>query len=325
VAPGTAGRTATPLAAWLSRITRVSRRRSVRLGALALALLFLIAVLRSHWQGLSAYRFTIRAWPLVLSLLLLATAWLLEVVLWRFVLSRLGYRLPLVRASGVWFLSNIVRYIPGNVWQFLGMMELAADSGVPRAVTMTSVALHQVLSNLAGLLVGAYVIVAGGRLTAYRYVALAALLMLALAIVAPRLLPRLLGWLVHLGGGQPAPVRLTPWANLALLVFYAVYWLLAGLAFWQLGMALNLPLGGLPGLCVSAFALAYVSGYLSLLTPSGLGVREGVLVLLLSAALPGSGVALLAIAARVWMVSGELLATAASAALNRSLLRIGSG
>ena len=48
-------------------------------------------------------------------------------------------------------------------------------------------------------------------------------------------------------------------------------------------------------------------GFLSLLTPSGLGVREGILALLLAQVFAAPLPTVIAIVARLWMVLAELL------------------
>ena len=70
--------------------------------------------------------------------------------------------------------------------------------------------------------------------------------------------------------------------------------------------------GAVPWL-IAAFAAAYVLGYLSMLTPSGLGVREGVLVLLLEPLFPEPLPVVIALAARIWMTLGELGAAGVAA------------
>jgi hypothetical protein len=55
-----------------------------------------------------------------------------------------------------------------------------------------------------------------------------------------------------------------------------------------------------------------VIGYLSLLTPSGLGVREGILALLLTEVFAAPLPTIIAIVARLWMVLAELLGAGVS-------------
>ena len=93
-----------------------------------------------------------------------------------------------------------------------------------------------------------------------------------------------------------------------LLLRYLVVWLAMGLSFAALARALTpYPLDVVPYL-VASWAAAYVIGYLSLLTPSGLGVREGILALLLTEVFAAPLPTVIAIVARLWMVLAELLA-----------------
>ena len=57
------------------------------------------------------------------------------------------------------------------------------------------------------------------------------------------------------------------------------------------------------------YAVAWNIGFLSLVTPSGLGVREGVLSLLLTTVLPPATATLTALLSRLWTLSAELLIT----------------
>ena len=288
--------------------------------ALVLALGFLALLLRSQWQALQAYRWQVRTPWLLASVAVLAASGLWELSTWRRILAGLGGRLRWLRAAQTWFLSNIVRYIPGNVWQFLGMAELAADDGVSRVSVFTSIALHQAFSTGVGLLVAAlYLAVAGHGpvLDALRPALLLA--PLGLLLCHPRVLQALLGWLTR-RLNRPAPVvTLTLSQIVGLLFSYLIAWLLAGVAFALLIAALTPVSREQFVALVAIWAAAYVLGYLSLLTPSGLGVREGVLVTLLTPLFPQPLPVIIALAARVWTVAVEaLLALAALATRTRT-------
>ena len=58
---------------------------------------------------------------------------------------------------------------------------------------------------------------------------------------------------------------------------------------------------------IATWAAAYVIGYLSLLTPGGLGVREGVMILLLAPLFPAPVPTIIALAARLWMIVAEVV------------------
>ncbi len=61
------------------------------------------------------------------------------------------------------------------------------------------------------------------------------------------------------------------------------------------------------GIFSTCYAFAWLVGFLSFLTPGGLGVREGLLGLLLANYMPTSQATLIALLCRVWMLSAEIV------------------
>ena len=61
------------------------------------------------------------------------------------------------------------------------------------------------------------------------------------------------------------------------------------------------------GILTACFAFAWIVGFLSFLTPGGLGIREGLLGLLLSNYMIPSQATNVALLCRLWMLSAEIL------------------
>jgi len=292
---------------------------------LAAALFFLGGVLYRQWDQVRAYPWQL-AWPwLAGSFVVLEVTWLLQVALWRWLLGRLGGPLGLAQAWRIWWLSNIIRYIPGNVWQYLGMVYLCQEAGIGQVQTLTSVILHQAVSIGAGLAVaGLYFLLTWDVALGARLLPFLVALPVALFLLQPRVFGRAINALLVRLGRQPIQFALTSRDLLALFVAHVISWLLYGLGFYLfVRAAYPVGLSELPRLG-AAFAAAYVIGFLSLLTPSGLGVREGVLLYLLSLSLPLPVATVLAVASRLWLIVGELASTAGALALRGSGNR-GSG
>jgi uncharacterized membrane protein YbhN (UPF0104 family) len=281
----------------------------VRMAALFVALVFMAALIASQWQALQSYQWQFRPVWLIPSFALLAAAWLLELSVWRFVLAGLGGRLRWRRASQTWFLSNIVRYIPGNIWQFLGMAELAADDGVSRVATFASIGVHQVLVTLVGIVLAAvYFALAGQDAWPETVRALLWLAPLLLILCSPPILRRSLNWLLRMLKRPPIDVTLT-WGQVgAAMLGYAAVWLLMGSGFAFLAGSITPITAAQFVALVAAWAAAYVIGYLSILTPSGLGVRELVMIVLLTPLFPAPVPTVIALTARLWMVLVEIVA-----------------
>jgi hypothetical protein len=294
-------------------------KRLIRLAQplfLVLALVFIGLLVRAQWTELSAYEWRLHAGWLLLSGSLLIGSAFVEVAMWRTILGWVGGRLGYVDAARIWFASILVRYIPGNIWQPLGMTVLAQERGVRAAATVASIAIYQAVSLLSVIPFLSGYLLAGGNIAGVELPMPAP--WLAILITAPVLI--LLGrpaWLIgalnlalvrlkraplttHLGSGQLLPILLAAMGN----------WLLWGVAFTALTLSLHTfdpaHFRQVASLLLVAYPIAYAIGYVSFLTPGGLAVREGALVLLLLPVL-GSVVTVAALAMRLWQVVLELL------------------
>src|SRR4029450_9782627 len=295
-----------------------ARRRSRWLTVAVLAVVggFFVATLAARWNDVISLNWRLEPGLFVLATVLLALSYGLVAWFWGVALHRAAGTRPATGAR-IWFLSNLARYVPGNVWSYVGAVELARREGVARRTTLAVMALTQVLSVgvavLAGLpvllaerarlgrpaLLGAAVVAVGA--------ALAALFRRQLLALARRRLP----------GFDPA--ELTPSAGtvVLLVVGYAAYWAITGLAFAALVASLApLAAGDIP-LVVAAYAAAYAAGFLALLTPAGLGIREGRLAVALAPVLPAGPALVVALVSRLWMMLVELAGAAVAPLVRR--------
>ncbi len=272
---------------------------------------FFAFALSSRWHQVSAVKWSLDLKFFALACLALTLSYALVAGLWAVALASVT---PTAVAAGVriWFLANLARYVPGNVWSFVGAVELARRTGAPRRTTLAVMALTQALSVGLALLVGLPVLLAEwARLGRPALLGLAVVVALALLVLVlwrplerrvrasyPNLGPALDRLLRRGGGGA-----------------------LTGLAFAALIRAIfPLPASAIP-LAVAGYAAGYAVGFLSLLTPAGLGVREGVLVLALAPVMPAGPALVVALVSRLWMMVFELLGAVVAALVDRALHR----
>jgi uncharacterized membrane protein YbhN (UPF0104 family) len=281
------------------------RSRWLTVAVLALVAGFFLATLAARWNDVISLKWRLEPGLFVLATVVLALSYGLVAWLWGLALHRAaGTRVA--AGAKIWFLANLARYVPGNVWSYVGAVELARREGVARRTTLSVMALTQVLSVGVALLAGLPVLLAErarlgrpallGAVVVAAGAGLAALFRRQLLVLARRRLP----------GFDPAD--LTPSAATVVLLVsgYAVYWAVTGLAFAALVASLYpLAASDVP-LVVAAYAAAYAAGFLALLTPAGLGVREGVLVVALAPVLPAGPALVVALLSRVWMMLVEL-------------------
>jgi len=242
------------------------------------------------------------------SVLMLSAVLLWGVLVWQLVLRRCGLRVPFRPLARAWFLSNLSRYIPGVVWQFVTLAQLGPGVGLTPAVMVMSLLVQMGFLLLAAAALGVWLLplgLAGGLAPALPVLRwLAPLVLLA---VHPRVIR----------GGLALVARVTrrtmpewggSWADgIGFLLVSAGSWVLYGAAFFLfLHSLVDLPAGAFWAV-TAVNALAFIVGYVVVVAPGGAGFKEGALALLLAGLLPAGVAASLAVLSRLWSIAGEVL------------------
>jgi hypothetical protein len=286
-------------------------RKILQYLALAAIALFLGWALYGNWEEVRTYHWSFNYPLLALSLGVMLASLFLYAWQWRFSLQRLGASIGFIKVLRTYFIGNLGRYIPGKVWQFLGWFYLFEQEGVSPVQTLTSIAVNQVIQNMAGLAL-AFVVLTGLRSTELsgRLWPFLIVIPLGLVVIQPSVLEKLLNWGLRLFKRGPVTIELTAWDLARFAALHLLCWLGYGLAFYLFIRALYpVPLERLPAL-VGIFAGAWVIGFLSLLAPGGLGVREGILAYLLGFYLPSHVAIVVTLLSRLWVTAAELIGTA---------------
>jgi len=226
---------------------------------------------------------------------------------WRRVLVAWDSHLGFVDAARIWFLSNLGKYVPGNIWSLTAMGVMARKRGLSALAAAGSSVIMQTVSLATGT---AIVMVTSATLLGQPLlVGAAVLLLLVLLLGAPRYLPPLASWIATLIGRDIAP----PWVPATSIWTAAIAsvfsWLLYGIAFQLFVRGL---LGVAPGEMssyIAVYTAAYILGFISPIAPAGLGVREFTLAAFMTqlGLANQADAALIAIAARLWLTVVELV------------------
>ena len=270
-------------------------KRVLQIGLPVVILALFLYQAKKNWSELTAYSFQWNPWLLALAFLGFMLQELSYGLIWRTVLARLGSRLGLRVCLRIYLASEFVRYIPGNVWHVLTRILWVGKYGVSRSVAFSSMAIELVTKLAAGMLVfsvsllfwhdyGAIGSLLHGPLVDVLGVAGILTLLIGLH---PRVLNGVLNWALRKLKREPVQLTLRYSDILLITLAWCASWIVAGCAFYVLLLALwpDAPLVALP-VCIGIYALAWDIGFVSFITPSGLGVREAVIVALFALALP---------------------------------------
>jgi len=245
---------------------------------------------------------------------------------WALLLHRTSATSPaaLGLIARIWLRSTITRYIPGNVWHILTRVAFAGQLQVSATQVLVSSSVEQLLTLMGALAVfGA--MLPFWDLWPGTQSWLLLLLPIGLALLHPRIFGAALVWAAQ-RLGRPALAWQYRYRDLLLLLsaYYCVT-LTAGLALYIVLNGLTVvQVAHLP-LVIGAAALAWVVGYLSFITPSGLGVREAILVTLLSQIVPLPIATLSSLLFRLVLTLGEVVAVLLASLIDRLNKGIGRG
>jgi glycosyltransferase 2 family protein len=231
---------------------------------------------------------------------------------WRVMLRGWRAELPALEAARIWFISNLGRYLPGKVWQIGALAVMSRERGVsPVAATGASlvVNLTNILSGFVVVLLTGAPLIALSSTNGVTYALLITGVLAAGLVLLPIILPRLATLAGRLTNRQidfpPIPAR----AIWVAAIGTAVAWVLYGIAFQLLVMGTLRSTAGDSTAYIAVFTSSYLVGYLALIAPGGIGVRETMLV----AGMSALGLAtephawLVALVSRLWLTVLEVL------------------
>lgn len=287
-------------------------RRFVGPAVVLLAVVFLARALVGGWSEAQEYEWRFDPGHLGLSIVLIFLYYAQQWGGWRLIMGSFGDPLGRLESAAIWFASILGRYVPGNVVMVAGRISLCRRRGIPAATTFASLVYENALILISALIVAA-ASVPLWPLFPYRGYALvlAALAPVGLLCLHPAVFGRLANAVLRRFKQEPLGATLPFGRVLFLLLYYAGGWVLLGLAFASLASAVAPVNAGDLALLVGGYAFAWEVGFLSFVTPSGLGVKEGVLLLILNLVFPAPVSAALVVLSRLWQTLAELAAAAA--------------
>ncbi len=284
--------------------TTVIIKKAVQVIIYLVVLWFMFQIITSHWQELSDHLGTINILWLAGGFLIHVLSLLLQSYIWHRLLIYSSPTLPFTSSYISYFRSIITRYIPGGIWVYVSRVHLTKKLGLTGSQGLFLIVAESLLAVLSGCLL--YLIVHPATTYGRALLLLAAVLICTciLLLYSPQTIKRVYRTLFG-RELEIVPLR-TRYIGVAMLLYLA-QWLLVGLGVWLLVNALTptslsaiVPLSGI-------FAISWALGFAFLVTPSGLGIREVVLVLLLSSITGVEVAVLVSIFSRVFFTLGEAL------------------
>jgi hypothetical protein len=233
-------------------------------------------------------------------------------------LAVVGKRLPWRQGMAVWLQAQIARYVPGGVWDVAGRLMLSEQAGVSKRITSASVGMEMGLQVLSASIFFIIALVLRAATPPAGYLPLAVLLILGTLIgLSPRVFTALVNWGLRLLRRPPLSMTIAYRDVIVLFLARMFAHALKGLGFFLFARGLADIAWSQAPLMISAYVGAWLVGFLAVFVPTGIGVREGALVLLLGGQAPVAVITAAALGYRVWIAIRDLLGALLGVALGR--------
>jgi hypothetical protein len=274
--------------------------------AMLIVFFFLARALLRNWQEIPFGEIQFDLKLVVLSYCCMFAYFSVSAFAWKYLIRVCGGKLSFGRSWQVLATSQLGKYVPGKVWFALGRIYLADRSGVPKRVTLLSIILETVLLLITGGALGLLTVVSPlTESPVLRVSAAFVILLVGLLLLHPRVFRRCVDWLMKRLKREAVDVNLTYSGILILIMIYCACWFWPGLGFFLLVKSFYDVEVARWSAFLGIFAVAWLAGFVSLVTPSGLGVREGIMSSLLAIYMPVSMAVIVALVARLWATVAE--------------------
>lgn len=275
------------------------------------AVIFLTREVVSQWGEVKDVLAVMPVWSVVVSVALAMAAVAASGEQQRLLLRSLGHDIARREWFAVFFAAQLGKYVPGTAWAYVSQMELSRAKGVRRASSVIVMLLGAGMTVLASFAVGLVAVPypTVGWLPVWLRALAGALGIVGLVVLSAR--PAVFAWAVrHL----PARARVdtttldgarhlwapTAWTLLATVLYGFHVLVLATVTtpgdasemIWR-------TLGG--------FATAWVVGFLAIIVPAGVGVREIILVAFLAPVTGAAAALTVTVLSRFLIIIAEAL------------------
>jgi uncharacterized membrane protein YbhN (UPF0104 family) len=289
---------------------KINPKNVISFLVIILILFYLLRFLYKNWMEVSTYDFQLKYHYLLISLPVLFGFFLLRVYCWRMILKKMDIVITMRKSIKISFVSMMGRYIPGKVWLIMGKVYLSGKEGVPRVEAFASVVMEILLEIIASIFFFFFFLFSFTEqsLLSHKVIYfLCAIMVVGLVFLHPKVFYKIINFILLRWKNEEIKMYMRYRDIIQLFALYNLIVLSQGIAFYFFVNAIcYVPFNNILGL-TGSLAIAGALGTLSVFSPSGLGVREGILALLLTNYVISPMAVLISLLARIWTTLGEII------------------
>ncbi len=225
--------------------------------------------------------------------------------MWQHLFADTQHKVSIFASARMLMLSDVARFVPGNIWSVVGRVVASEKLGITKTQTLISSVVETLALLVSSLIVtGSLAIFSTQTPSWVRLLSIAGLVGSALYIYLGHWLERLVKYVVRRMAPEVHQASFHREAFFGAAIWCIFAWisytagaLLLTRAFFEMNLTTTLAVA-------TALPLSWFVGYVSFITPSGLGFREAAFAVLAAPAL-GSAAPIVAVLTRIGFLGVE--------------------
>ena|SRR3989344_4899255 len=266
-----------------------------------LTVIFLIKALLEYYNQIKDSSLSIPVYFFLIVFIFHLGYFYMRALSWKSMINFLGESASKERGLSIWFLSEATRYFPGNIWSFASRVYLARQNHLSSNLATLILPIEIIIVVVTTTLLSSYAIIKNlGTLPVESRIFIPIIAFLAISFVLLLFHTRIKQLFKKI-----FELNLNLNALTSVIIFQLLGWSLYSFA------TIILVLGFVKVdnylLLFSTTILAWLIGYLSFITPMGLGVREGTFVLLMGTEIGINQAIFIALLSRLILIAAEII------------------
>jgi uncharacterized membrane protein YbhN (UPF0104 family) len=268
---------------------------------------FLIRNLVQSWSRIPFGDLHFNGFYLLISFIALIVHFLIYSKSWQEMMRTLGTDISFSQSWWMIATTQIAKYVPGRIWYMVGRIYVGRKEKMDGRNLAVSMVLETCLLLISS---GVIFIISTVIVGAYNRTDLLICVITfigACIILNPRVISSITNFFLKIFKKPAVKITVSYGSLLKLSVYFFGLWIAQIIGFYFLVNALY-PVGFLKIFNVAgAYTLSWIAGFVVVLVPGGLGIREGVMTLLLSRIISDPLAIVISFIARVWITVFEVV------------------
>ncbi len=274
---------------------------------ISIIFVFLIHNLALNWSKIPFQDIQLNVPLLLLSFCALILHFVSYSKSWQEIMRELGA--PITFSQSAWMIATtqIGKYVPGKIWYMLGRVYVGTKEKIDGKSLAVSMVLETCLLLISSSIIFLVSTVISGSYSIIYVSICIPLTILAIVVLHPRVLTWVTNSILKLFKKHKIEITISYLQIIKISIYFFGLWIAQIVGCYLLIKAIY-PISIAHIFTISAaYTLAWIVGFVVVIVPGGLGVREGVMSLLLSPILPPPLAIAISFITRVWITVFEVV------------------